>query len=222
MKISHEQAQHFIQRRLDSALREHEAAMLSAHLHECTNCRAYAEEMSEVERLLFPVMKKHWALQPAPLSIPALRQRNTKLQTGTFLVMRNAVISFLAFAVFFGVWQFMLSSPSASSQIPIVPPMPTPFIQTAQSARVTTTLENCELTSYAVQDNDTLAGIAQRFSVAEEEIITLNHLQTDALRPSVTLIIPVCTSTPTGTVHPVTFTTTHTPIGAGTTSTPGG
>jgi hypothetical protein len=100
--------------------------------------------------------------------------------------------------------------------------MPTPSVQTTQSTTALAAFENCELVLYPVQEDDTLARIADQFSVSEEEIMAINSLQTKAIDPSMELAIPVCNFTPTGTVHPATFTTTYTPDLGPSTSTPDG
>src|SRR5215213_4658116 len=127
MEITHEQARRLIQMKLDRALNQQEAAELSTHLRHCTDCQTYTKELNEVEGLLVPVMKQQWALQPAPLSISALIRETTKTQTRILLTIRTAAISFIFVAVFFGMWQFLLSNPSVSNQMPPdVPAMPIP------------------------------------------------------------------------------------------------
>jgi LysM repeat protein len=223
MEITHEQARRLIQMKLDRALHKQEASTLSTHLRDCTDCQSYANQMDEVEGLLVPLMKQQWAVQPTPLSISALTRGSRETQARIVLTIRTAVVSFIFVAVFFGMWQFLLSRPSMSNQMPpAVPAMPTPASYTAQVTSTTNTRETCELTMYKVQDHDTLAGIAKRFSVAEAEILAVNNLGTDALRPTMELVIPVCNFTPTGTIYPATLTTTYTPILQPTTSTPGG
>jgi LysM repeat protein len=75
------------------------------------------------------------------------------------------------------------------------------------------------MTLYVVQVNDTLAGIAAQFSVPEAEIRAANHLITATLSADRELMIPICKSTPTGTLDPL---TSFTPALSPTTSTPGG
>jgi LysM domain len=222
MQITHEQAHGLIQLNMDQVLSSQETAVLSAHLQVCTDCKTYANEIKEVEGLLFPVLKRQWNRQPVPLLITALTERNLKAQASTLLAMRTAAIGLVVVALFFSVWQFVLSSPSASGQMPlVVPPVPTPSVQTTRSTSTVITLENCETVLYIVQGDDTLAGIADQFSISEDEIIAINHLKTETINPSMELVIPVCNFTPTGTVHPATFTTTYTPIIKPGTSTPG-
>jgi len=73
---------------------------------------------------------------------------------------------------------------------------------------------------YSVGETDSIASIAAQFSLSAETIIELNHLQTEAVSPSLELLIPLCNFTPTSTFHAATFTTTYTPRFIGTASTP--
>jgi LysM repeat protein len=223
MHITHEQAHKLIQLNMDRVLSAPESAGLSAHLRDCIDCQSYADEMKEVERLLFPTLKKQWQHQPIPLSISALTEKRLKSQASILLTTRTAAIGLVVVTLFFSIWQFVFSSPAASQQIPIaVPPVPTPSSQTVLSTRVTSTSEDCETMLYRVRSDDTLAGIATQFSVSEEEIMAINSLSSQAVGPAMELVIPICNFTPTSTVHPATYTTTYTPILKPTTSTPGG
>jgi LysM repeat protein len=169
------------------------------------------------------MLKKRWGRIPAPLSIKALTERHIKKQYSNLLTTRTASIGLVVIALFFSVWQFVSSDSNASNQLLLIaPPVPTPFTQTAPSTHTTVTLENCKMVVYIVQANDTLAGIADQFSVSEEDIIAVNSLEAKAVRPAMQLVVPVCNFTPTGTVHPATFTTTYTPILQLNTSTPDG
>jgi len=220
MQITHEQAHQLIQLNLDQALGSQEMIVLFTHLEDCTDCQTYAQELKEVEGLLFPALKKQWNRQTTPLSITALKERNQKTQASTLLTIRKAAMSLVVLALFFSVWQFVFFGPSTFVQRPLlVPPVPTP---STISTNTMIRLENCELALYVVQANDTLAGIANEFLISTDEIMQINQLKTEAIQPSMKLVIPVCKSTPTGTVHPVTFTTTYTPIINPTTSTPDG
>ena len=221
MQISHETARQLIQFDMDRYLRPQEKKSLQNHLVDCQECRRFAEEIQEVETLLVPAMRNHWNLQPAPFPIEAVRgKRKTEVQPSHFLVMRTALISVLFAAFVFSAWQFGFSNPSTSTPLPAgVFPIPTP---SGQSTKTRVSFSNCEEVTYQVQENDTLEGIAAQFSAPKDKIIALNHLRTEAVVPGMELLIPVCHSTPTGTVHPSTLTITYTPFSHTTTSTPGG
>jgi len=223
MSITHEQAHQLIQLHRDRILNTQEVTTLSAHLRDCNECQAYADEIKEVETILVPIMKRQWNAQPIPLSIAALVGKSLPIRTNRLLTMRTAAFSLIFMALFFSVWQFVLSIPTASSQMPqAIPPVPTPSIFTAQSPSAQLTLEGCALLLYVVQEHDTLAGIASQFSVSDVMIMELNQIEMEAIHPGMELMIPLCDFTPTGTSHAATFTTTHTPILYLTTSTPGG
>ena len=223
MQITHEHARKLIQFRLDVGLRSAEREILSAHLQDCSECQAYAVELREVESVLRPMLKRKWSAEPIPLSITSLRGNHKKTQVRIFLTMRKLAVSLVLFALFFGIWKFTLPDPSAPSVMPLaVPSVPTPSAKTAQSTSTEFTAEGCETMLYTVQTNDTLSSVADRFSVSDELIMELNQLHTGAVHQSMELVIPICNFTPTGTVHPATFTTTYTPMFLPTTSTPGG
>lgn len=220
MQITHEQAQLLIQRKLDQALNAQETTVLSDHLQGCVHCQTYASEMTEVDRLLFPMLKRQWNRQPVPLSMTALTVRNQKAGLSSLLAMRKAAIGMVALALFFSVWQFVISGSSLPGQMPLLaPPVPTP---STISTNTLATREKCEMGLYIVQTDDTLSEIAAQFSVSVAEIMELNLLRTETVQPAMRLVIPLCNFTPTGTVHPATFTTTYTPILYSTTSAPDG
>lgn len=221
MSITHEQAHTLIQLNMEHMLNNQESAALSAHLRDCTPCNEYASEIKEVTDLLPPIMKRQWSAQPAPLSIAALMERRQRIRSSPLLTMRTAAISLVLMAFFFSAWQFVVSNPPSSPRLPLqAPPVPTPYTQPAQSTSTEITSQHCEMILYRVAETDSLASIAGQFLVSEDTIVELNHLQSEAVRPAMELLIPVCNFTPTGTFHAATFTTTYTPRSIATTSTP--
>ena len=220
MQLTHEDAHRLIQLNMDKALKPQELSLLSDHLQTCAACQTYAHDMQEVEQVLFPVLKRQWDRHPLPLSISALMERGSALQPRNILATRTAALGLVVLAFFFGAWQFVLSGSSPSGSLPlIVPLVPTP---STVSTLTMTTSTDCQTMPYSVRENDTLADIAHQFSVSEEEILAVNSLEAVTLSPSMELLIPVCNWTPTGTVHPVTFTTTYTPVREPFTTTPDG
>ena len=223
MPITHEQAQKLIQLNLDQTLSREESATLIAHLSSCRQCAAYASEIKEVTNLLSPLMKRRGNVQPAPLSVRTLIEKSEKLQLRSILAMRTAAASLVVMALFFSAWQFLLSVPSPSSRMSsAIPPAPTPSNPTTQTVSTELTHEGCAVLLYTVQEQDTLASIAEQFSVSEQTILEVNRLEAEAVRASMELMIPICHFTPTGTFHAATFTTTLTPVLNFKTSTPGG
>jgi hypothetical protein len=221
MQITHAEAHRLIQFSMDEALKPQEKNSLQVHLNECIECRAFVEELKGVENLLMPVMSRHWAVQPAPLLIEALTKKGKlPIQTSIILATRTAIIS-IVFAVFvFSAWQYSHSGSQPANPVPMGGlPIPTP---SGQSTSTKISFQDCEETIYQVQENDTLESIASKFAVAKNKIKAVNHLSTESIHAKMDLLIPSCSSTPTGTIHPSTLTITFTPLLGPTTSTPGG
>lgn len=205
MQITHAEAQKLIQFNADEVLNDQEHASLAAHLQDCSECRRYAEEIREVESILLPAMQRHWNLQPAPLQIGTLYQkRSSKIQRSLILATRMVAMSAIFLAFLFSVRQFALPGGQNSSPLTVgVPPIPTP---SAPLTSTTVMFQNCESILYEVQENDTLAFIAYRFGVPQEDILAANHMPTDTVFTGVKILIPLCPSTPTRTRPPTTYT----------------
>jgi LysM repeat protein len=224
MQITHEEARRLIQYKIDAELNPQQKEILSTHLKNCVECQVYAKDIKEVESILVPVLKRHWNLRPIPLSAHSIAStKNSKTQANTLLATRTAMIGFVFMAVALTFCQFILPSRSAFSQLSTsVLPVPTPSTQSTQSTSTSIQFQNCEVIIYKIQENDILESIADQFSVAKEEIMAINHLKIETVDNTMELLIPICDSTPTGTVHPTTLTTTHTPAIRQNTSIPGG
>ena len=219
MAITHAKARKLINFSADKGLTTIEKALLSTHLDTCAECRIYSAEIADIERLLLPLMKKQWDLQPAPLSVGTLKaQSETKLSANTTVTIRRVMVS-LVFALFMlSAWQFALSgNPLLGQSTAINLPVQTPSIQ---STSTEIDFENCATMLYTVQANDTLASIAERFSISKEAILALNGMNTEIVHTAMTLSIPVCRFTPTSTVNSATLTTTYTPVADPATSSP--
>lgn len=221
MQITHAEARSLIQFSMDQALRPLEKTLLQSHLTDCLECREFFRQIKAVEELVVPVMKRHWTLRPVPLSMADLKvHKNASWISSIFLTTRTALVSIL-FAIFlFTAWQFAQTRSESTGSLPAgVLPVPTP---SGQSTSTRSTLSNCQEILYQVQPGDTLESLADRFSVSKAKILTINRLRTQVITSNMKLFIPVCGSTPTGTLHPSTLTTTYTPFFSPTTSTPGG
>lgn len=223
MQITHKQARTLIQFSHDSILPSAERAALSSHLQDCDECQVYAQEIKDVERLLLPVMKRQWNVQPIPLSITALMGRSKRTTANNLLTIRKTAISLIMMVLFFSAWQYVVSGVPASGETALaIPPVPTPSVLSAQLTKTQLTREGCVMRLHTTQEHDTLASIARQFSVSEASIVKLNHLKVEVVPPGMELMILICNSTPTGTFHAATFTTTDTSIIGSMTSTPGG
>ena len=219
MQITHEEAHRLIQFDTDHALKLYEKNDLIAHLDACEECKIYAESIKEIGALLHPFFQRNWNQQPIPLSVAALiGKRNQSARPGTLLATRIAIISIICISFVFSVWQFTTSTHSASDvSLLTVPPMPTP---STRLVNMTSTSSTCVGRSYRVKENDRLESISETFAVSQQELLTANRLTSEAFKAGVQIIVPSCTSTPTGTVNaqPTTYTPSSRPI----TSTPGG
>ncbi len=221
MEITHAEAHQLIQFDTDQSLNAQEEFTLRAHLQDCSECRAYTDEIKEVENILVPVMKKHWHLTPLPLSIDAIHaKRSSKLQMNVILATRSMALGAVFLALIFSAWQFGLSSGQKSDPMPVgVLPVPTP---STRSTSTKISAENCEGMFYAVRENDTLESIANQFGTSKEKIMAANRMKTETIDPAMELVIPICSFTPTGTINPTTLATSYTPSMSPTTSTPDG
>lgn len=221
MQITHDKARKLIQLNADEALSGQEMSRLSAHLGECLECRIYAEELKEVESILAPLMKRQWSLQSIPYPVVILPVRkNIKAWMSTLLTTRKAAIGVVLLAFVFSAWQFALSDRQGSNPLPIgILPVPTP---STQSTSTMSTSQSCEEMHYVVREGDTLEDIAQHFAVPKEEITALNHMKAETIHAGMELILPLCSFTPTSTIHPTTLSTSYTPSTRPITSTPGG
>lgn len=222
MQVTHAEARHFIQLRLDAALEPRQQVLLSAHLDRCAECRVYAEQIKSVDRALAAASQAQRQARHIPLSIPMLMEKSHgKLYQSPFLTIRNTMIVLMFAVLGFAAWSFLSDSPPVTpgATYVAIPPVPTP---SGQSTSTRVLFEGCKVILYAVQKQDTLAGLARRFSITEEEIIALNDLKNGSLE-SAELWLPVCNFTPTGTAQgPTTLTRTHTPALSPIISTPGG
>lgn len=222
MQIAHEEAHRLIQFNLDQVLTSDKEASLSAHLKDCVECRAYAREIQEVDRILSPLLKRQWTAPPLPLPIASLlRNKTLKRWAQPYLIMRIAVMGVVLLGFAFSTWQFVFSGARLPQPMPPgILPVPTPSIQlTSTESR----WGNCNTVSHTVRDGETLEGIAHRFSASVEDLIAFNNLTDPRLTTGMELRIPRCHLTPTGTAaEPATLTVTFAPGVNPTTSTPDG
>ncbi len=222
MQITHKEAHRLIQFNADEALNAQQKSMLFAHLEECLECCAYAEEIQRVEGILLPVMKQHWSLQPIPLSMDAIYAKVNSKRRTIILDMRSLAICIVFLAFVFSAWQLTLSGRQMSNQLPPVgvPPVPTPSAQATGTKMMLQ--KDCTSLRYIVQEHDTLDSIAYRFGVAKPEIMAANNMKTENIMSTKEIIIPICNFTPTGTTLATAFSATYTPSLRPITSTPGG
>jgi len=204
MDIPHFEARKLIQLGLDESLNPTDRDALREHVSRCTDCRVYENEISDMEKLLRTVMQGAWAKRPAPLSLGNLRANNKSRRVPTQVVaMRLSAFVFVAAVavIAFGIWQISLTNNFRSFEYssPEIPPYPTASMQITSTH---TDSKLCGDTIYQIQPDDTLARIALQFSVSEEAIKLANDMSSEDVITGIEIVIPQCTSTPTGTVSP--------------------
>lgn len=220
MQINHDEARRLIQFDSDHPLNSDQRGILTSHLQECDGCLAYAVRMEDMENTLQHVMRKQWNLQPLPLPIGFIRSQNVfKRSIDNFFTLRTSLVSITIITFMFFIWEFAITTRNSSEQAPLsILPVPTPSIQLSTASAV---LPKCNAIIYKVKRDDTLASIAQQFSVSVEEIMSYNNMRTEILYESMELGIPQCSTTPTGTARTPTAAQTFTPILDLTIDTPG-
>lgn len=220
MQITHQEARRFIQFDSDGALNSVQKAILESHLNLCPDCRQYANSIRTMELTLRPLLKRQWNQQPIPLSTVMLNSRvHSKISESLVLATRITVLGALFVSFMVSALQFSASSQEQPNLVfangPAIPPI---SFTSTQRIAATTGMQTCTETVYVVQEHDSLASIALQFAANQEEIATRNDLTSEIVIEGAKLIVPVCGSTPTGTVNAMT--TTYTPVTGQITSTP--
>jgi len=220
-QLTHEEARRLVDFSLDQALDAGTRSVLDEHLTTCMECRSYAGELDQLESVLRG-MKHRWdRLRPAPLHPNELGDRSRNKVLGfadTIVATRMAVMILTVFAVALGAWQLSIGSLIPPNRHNAAIPIPTPSsLLTATGA----TAPGCNYIVYRVQPGDTLDGIASMFSVQKEWIVEFNHMQTEAVDRTMILNIPLCITTPTGTIQVPAATITITPQLEANSPTPG-
>lgn len=218
MQITHEEAHRLIQFNADGELKAQQKNMLASHLDSCSECQRYADSIAGVESILRPMLQRQWKHEHLPLSIGALRSTERSSAERIILATRIAAFAVVFIGFFFGAWNFTVSSKrTPTPYLPNVPAIPTPFTST-MTAGTESSFENCVMTSYIVQQGDTLASIAYRFSAPVDTILQMNGRYNETINTGETLIVPSCNFTPTNPA--MSHTTTFTPVLYSTTTTP--
>lgn len=217
MQISHNDAQAFLQRRADQLLDTSTEKYLNEHLKACATCRYYASQLNEVENAVHSIMHRSWNQPFTPLSMDTLLKKTTRDNAHSLVIMRMSAVGAAILLLVLISWQLSSPRPLTNNRMPYSAlPVPTPstgYTATIQSST------NCRQIRYTVQDQDTLASIADRFSTTREGIISLNQLDHEKIQTGMMLLVPDCNATPTGTILPPTFTLT--PVHDRFTDTPG-
>jgi LysM repeat protein len=223
MELTHAQVREMIQFDADFSLSADSLRILKSHLASCDACRTYSDSIHTMEGHLRHAMTKRWNLRPAPLALDAIKSKSfsnstqlTQLATRLTLV---ATVALMVVVTALGITN--AAKENERDQAPLVVPLiPTPSLQT--TVTLANTVQSCDWIRYEVQPKDTLADIAEQFSIAKDELMEANKLGSETVIAGSELTIPLCNSTPTSTVHPPTFTTTITPLTEAISQTPDG
>ncbi len=210
MSLAHRKIHVLIQRHTDEGLSPEECASLMEHIENCPSCKKYMDDLQIVEDALRQTRNSRWASPPHPVDIQSVIQAATRTgdNFSNIFLTRLAVTS--GFLAVLAVFMFQFSLTPGQTEV-VQPPtsIPTP------SLTVTNTLLSlpiCPDVRYTVQADDSIARIAEKFGMPEAEIRAANGSLVDSLFPGLTLTIPTCGTTPTGTgLHP-TGTVTLTPL----------
>jgi hypothetical protein len=201
MQLTHQEARHLIQARADQTLDVYKKEVLNAHLRSCMECADYANEIQETVTTLRTTLQKHWNVHPAPLPLRDLKVKVISYpRLFDILAIRSALLGVTMVFFLFVLWQFTSTNYGTQNSITVgVPAIPTP------SLLLTSTQSNfahCQMIRYDVSQDDTFASLARRYSISEEVIRELNHMQPDMITLPTMLILPLCELTPTSTTHP--------------------
>jgi hypothetical protein len=207
MQITHQEARHLIHLRADNTLIASDKEMLNAHLKECVECADYANEIQETEAILRTTVRKHLNEHHLPLSISVIKEKLFPTRRLLDIVSTRSALIGVTFLFFvFAFLQFTATHTVSQSSMAIgISAVPTPSLLFTGTQNH---FGNCQMVNYQVRPDDTLENLARQFMVPENDIMNLNHLQPDVVRLPVTLLMPLCELTPTGTSHPPTFTNT--------------
>ena len=218
MHITHQEARHLIHLRADNTLIASAKEMLNLHLKECVECLDYANEIQETEAILRTTVRKHLNEHYLPLSIRVIKEKLFPTRRLPALVPTRSALIGVTFLFFvFAFLQFTATHTVSQSSMAIgISAVPTPSLLFTGTQNH---FGNCQMVNYQVRPDDTLENLARQFMVSENDIMDLNHLQPDVVRLPVTLLMPMCELTPTGTSHPPAFT--NTPSREPITDTPG-
>jgi LysM repeat protein len=219
-KTTHQKIRTLLQAAADQALPPNEQMLLDSHLVGCTECRTYAQDLTQLETDLRRVMQQHWNVASKPLALSTIKRHSNRIAAqNQFVNMigRFAFVPMLAFVVFMvmsvkaanhqqaspGVGLELSNTPSIAL---IVPKPPVDFTATKSFT------QTCDRITYTVQEHDTLFGIAVKHGISKDSLASYNGLTGDDVEPGQVLAIPVCTRMTPGTTTTPTIPNTLPPV----------
>lgn len=203
-EIAHQKFQSLLQIAADQSLRQEEQRMLDQHLAECAECRKYAQGLDQLQDGLRRVMQQQWNVRSGLVSAEIIKTRSVRrIPQNHFAAAfgKFAFIPMLALTIFMvmtikmsnaqkntpGLNMTMSGTPSMALLVPKPPASITISKMHTQT---------CKQVMYAAQENETISGIAIKYGVPRESIVTYNGLTGDTLDAPLMLIIPICERTP--------------------------
>ena len=212
-KITHQRAQALLQIAVDQLLKPAEKSALAAHLTECKECSAYANNLSTLETSLRRIFHANWDTQHSNLNLQKIINPSpTKLlwnilfgqmgAMGKATIVAALLLGYFVIANLFGTRLPILSDetattlPTPNEFAPVYSASPTP---SAQFSLTGSTSQACETSIYLVQENDTLASIALQHGITQETILEHNNLISSTVFSGMELAIPLCNNTPSHT-----------------------
>lgn len=230
VEIPHHKARELLQLAADGSLAHADRPALDAHLAVCTECRAYADRLADLEASLREALHHKWDNYRPVLNLQAIQKPSPLKLAWNNLFSQTHALGKVTAAVALLIGYFVVINlvgvrvpvvdketptllPTPSGLATISPTSPTPSIQSAQADW---TSQDCKTILYTVQENDTLENIAVRHGITAETILEYNK-DTDSLAANtvytgIELVIPQCGSTPSKTASLPSNLLTITPI----------
>lgn len=112
--------------------------------------------------------------------------------------MRRLLAGVVTMLFAFTIWQFALTGKEINTSL-VAEVSPNPSASMTTSTGTQNSLLACDQLQYRVHSGDTLASIAERFSISPEALTELNRLDNHELDQVSHIIIPLCTMTPAST-----------------------
>jgi hypothetical protein len=224
VNITHQQARSLLQAAIDQGIDPQAKTLLHEHIASCAECSAYAQFMEGLQADLRRLTHQQWDRYAPAFSAETIRKRVSRPNQPTnpfaqiWLAARFAAVTIVVITLAFA---FKLTGPQ-----PFLPafgaasaPAPGAVLQTPTPAMTRTATQvnqpACQYGSHLVLQGETLADIAFMYGITAEKVLESNHLQGTFLQNGTVLVIPVCISTPTGTltITPISELESPTPLG---------
>jgi hypothetical protein len=229
-EITHSKARLLLQAAPDRPLEGEERSVLEAHLHDCEECREYANDLSALESRLQKAFHSTWDGYSPDLSLKAIKKQSPQKVLWNYLFGQTQTIGQVTIVAALLLGYFAIANlvgidlPITSNETPIALPTPNGLISNSapsptpptQTAITVSTFQACKTILYVVQEKDSLQNIAIQHGTTIEAILEYNvwakNLEPDKLFAGMELAIPVCDNNPSRTAGIPGKTLTLTPL----------